>query len=197
MVLKAVFVFFCFVLFCFFAPNLQISCSLDIRFCSNFTSMWYKHFLKNVWGDFRVPMSALVTLAGKRLNCNFTAKIDFPIGYFMLPLLMLTFESLKSLHMIIWTKGLSFIQKGLSFINENQFYTVNTCFLCEILKILIGNMLNSMKESPSFYSFLIVVYHILSETEIWPFLRLLRMNSSEMQYRDQLNWTKELNRLLL
>ena len=34
---------------------------------------------------------------------------------------------------------------------------------------------------------------MLSETEIWPFLRLLRMNSSEMQYRVQLNWTKELN----
>ena len=57
-------------------------------------------------------------------------------------------------------------------------------------------MLNSMKESPIFLLFL-VVYHILSETDIWPFLRLLRMNSSEMQYRDQLNWTKELNRLLL
>ena len=49
-----------------------------------------------------------------------------------------------------------------------------------------------------FSLFLVVyVYHILSETEIWPFLRLLRRNSSEMQYRDQLNWTKELNRLLL
>ena len=32
-----------------------------------------------------------------------------------------------------------------------------------------------------------VVCHILSETEIWPFLRILRMNSSEMQYKDQLN----------
>ena len=29
----------------------------------------------------------------------------------------------------------------------------------------------------------LAVYHILSETEIWPFLRLLRLNSSEMQYR--------------
>ena len=30
----------------------------------------------------------------------------------------------------------------------------------------------------------LVVYHILIETEIWPLLRLFRMNSSEMQYRD-------------
>ena len=36
-----------------------------------------------------------------------------------------------------------------------------------------------------------------SETEIWPSFRILRMKSSEMQYRDQLNWTKELNWLLL
>ena len=35
-------------------------------------------------------------------------------------------------------------------INAN---TVNTCLLCEILRISIGNMLNSMKESPSFYPF--------------------------------------------
>ena len=60
---------------------------------------------------------------------------------------------------------------------------MNTCLLCEILKILIGNMLNSMKESPQFLPFL-VVYHILSEAETWSFLRLLpRMNSSEMQYK--------------
>ena len=44
-------------------------------------------------------------------------------------------------------------------------------------------MLNSMKESLSFWPFL-VVYNILSETETWHFLRLLlRMTSSEMQYK--------------
>ena len=52
-------------------------------------------------------------------------------------------------------------------------------------------------EGKSQFLLFLVVYHILSETEIWLLLRLLRMNSSEMQYRDQLNWTKELNRLLL
>ena len=31
-----------------------------------------------------------------------------------------------------------------------------------------------------------VVYHILSVLEIWTFLRILCMNSIEMQYRDQL-----------
>ena len=31
--------------------------------------------------------------------------------------------------------------------------TVNTYFECEILKLLIKNMLNSMKESPTFYPF--------------------------------------------
>ena len=45
------------------------------------------------------------------------------------------------------------LEKGLSFINKIQTNTVNTCFVCEILKILIGNMLNSMKESPTFYPF--------------------------------------------
>ena len=41
-------------------------------------------------------------------------------------------------------------------------------------------MLNSMKENSQFL-LLLVGYHILSEMEIWPFLQLLRMNSSEMQ----------------
>ena len=35
-----------------------------------------------------------------------------------------------------------------------------------------------------FLTFLAVVYHIYSETETWPFVRLLpRMNSSKMQYK--------------
>ena len=46
-------------------------------------------------------------------------------------------------------------------------------------------MLNRWRKVPVFP--FLVAYHILSETEIYPFLRLLRMNSSEMQYRDQLN----------
>ena len=37
-------------------------------------------------------MSALATVAGKNFNGKFTAKMDFSIGYFMLPLLMLILE---------------------------------------------------------------------------------------------------------
>ena len=72
-----------------------------IQFCSNCTSMWSKYLSNNVWRDFRLPMSALATvLVRKSFNGKFTAKIDFPIGYFILPLLMLTLEvwNLKSLH---------------------------------------------------------------------------------------------------
>ena len=43
-------------------------------------------------------MSVLATVAGKCLNGKVTAKIDFPIGYFILPLLMLTLEVQKSLY---------------------------------------------------------------------------------------------------
>ena len=54
-----------------------------IRFCSNFTSMWCKHFLRNtsIWRDFRLSMSALATVARRSFNGKFIAKIDFPIGY--------------------------------------------------------------------------------------------------------------------
>ena len=69
-----------------------------IQFCSNFTRMWYKHFLRNVWRDFRLPISVLATKAWKSFNGKSTAKNDFLIGYFMLPLLMLTLEGQKSLH---------------------------------------------------------------------------------------------------
>ena len=45
-----------------------------IRFCSNFTSMWYKHVFKNVRRDLRLSMSALATVAGKSFNGKFNAK---------------------------------------------------------------------------------------------------------------------------
>ena len=63
-----------------------------IQFCSNFTSMWSKYLSNNVWRDLRLPMSALATVAGESFDGKFTAKIDFPTGYFILPLLMLTLE---------------------------------------------------------------------------------------------------------
>ena len=45
--------------------------------------MWYKHVLRNVWRDFRLSMLALAKVAGKSFNSKFTAKMDFPMGYFM------------------------------------------------------------------------------------------------------------------
>ena len=66
-----------------------------IQLCSNFTGMWYKHFSRNVWRDFRLSMSALASVARKSFNGKFTAKIGFPIGHFMLPLLMLKLEVLS------------------------------------------------------------------------------------------------------
>ena len=49
-------------------------------------------FLGNVWRDFRLLTSALATVARKSLSGKFTSKNYFPIGHFMLPLLMLTLE---------------------------------------------------------------------------------------------------------
>ena len=75
----------------FFTKKLKIRVVWTKQFCSNFTSMWSKYLSNNVWRDLRLPMSALA-IAGESLNTKFAAKIDFPIGHFMLPLPMLTLE---------------------------------------------------------------------------------------------------------
>ena len=114
----------------FLSKNSKFCIFRTIRFCSNFTSMWSKYVSNNVWRDFQLPMSALATVARKSFNVKFTAKIDFPIGHFMLPLLMLTLE-VKSLSIhylisiwttcwwnlneIVWSK----IYKILSFLTKN------------------------------------------------------------------------------
>ena len=49
---------------------------------------------QNVWRDFRLPVSAFATVARKSFKGNFTAKIDFLIGYFLL----LYITDGKSLH---------------------------------------------------------------------------------------------------
>ena len=71
-----------------FVKKLQIYCCLD----HTILSFSLAYGTNNVWRDFRLPMSALATVARKSFNGKFTAKIDFPIGHFMLPLLMLTLE---------------------------------------------------------------------------------------------------------
>ena len=63
---------------------------LDTTILFKFHRHVVQTFLRNVWRDLRLPMSELATVAGKSFNGKFTAKIDFPIGHFMLPLLMLT-----------------------------------------------------------------------------------------------------------
>ena len=47
---------------------------------------------------FRLLMTALATVAGKSFNGKFTAKMDFPIDCFILPIADADFGSLKSLH---------------------------------------------------------------------------------------------------
>ena len=45
----------------------------------------------NVWRDFiDFQMSAIATVVGESFNGKLTAKIDFLMGYFILPSLMLT-----------------------------------------------------------------------------------------------------------
>ena len=95
---------FCVFLFCQKSSKFRVVWT--IRYCSNFTSMCYKHSLRKVWRDLRLLMSALMTVAGKSFNGKFTPKFDFPIGHFMLSLLILTLKVLSlSIHYLIsiWT----------------------------------------------------------------------------------------------
>ena len=46
----------------------------------------------------RLPMSALATVARKRFMAKFTAKIEFPIGYFYIIIDDADIKSLKSLY---------------------------------------------------------------------------------------------------
>ena len=71
---------------------------LTIRFCSNFTSIWYKHFLRNIWRDFRLPMSVLATVARKSFNGKFTGKKWFSDLAFYVIIADADIWSLKSLH---------------------------------------------------------------------------------------------------
>ena len=62
-------------------------------------------------------------------------------------------------------KGLSFIQKGLSFINENQSLYCEYMFLVRNFKNINWEHVEFDEGKSKFLLFL-VVYHILSETEI-------------------------------
>ena len=80
---------FFFFFFFFLSKSSKFRVVWTVQFCSNFTSMWSKYLSNNVWRDFRLPMSALASVAGKSFNVKFPAKFDFPIGYFILLMLRL------------------------------------------------------------------------------------------------------------
>ena len=65
------------------------SCSPDHTTLLNFHQ---QILLRNVWRDIRLSMSASTTVTRKSLNVNFTSKIDVLIGFFTVPLLILTWE---------------------------------------------------------------------------------------------------------
>ena len=77
--------------------------------------MWYKHFSRNVRRDFTIPKSALATVARKSFNGKFTAKIDIPVGHFILPLLVL---------IEIWKKsyGQNYTKFWVFFLQKNHFW---------------------------------------------------------------------------
>ena len=64
--------------------------------------MWCKHFLRNILTDFGLSISALATVAWKKFNGKFNAKIDFPIGYFILPFTVADADigNVKSFHTV-------------------------------------------------------------------------------------------------
>ena len=82
-----------------FVKKLKISCSLGHTILLKFHHMWSKYLSNDIWRDFKLPMSALATVAGKSFNDKFTAKIDFPLGYyFYITIAYADIGSLKSLH---------------------------------------------------------------------------------------------------
>ena len=81
-------------------------CNLDHAVLFKFHKHVVQTPLKGCMNGFKFPMSALAMVEQKSFNGKFTAKIDFPIGYFILPLLMLTLEVQSlSIHYLIsiWT----------------------------------------------------------------------------------------------
>ena len=68
------FVFVCLFFVCFvflFVKKLKTSCSSDHTILFNFHWHVVQTFLRNVWRDFRLPMSALATLARKSFKGKF------------------------------------------------------------------------------------------------------------------------------
>ena len=82
-----------------FVKRLKFRVVSTIRICSNFTNMWYKHFVRNVCRDFTLTMSALATVARKNFNGKFTEKKKwFSDRAFYVANAEADIESLKSRH---------------------------------------------------------------------------------------------------
>ena len=62
-----------------------------MQVCSNSPACGTNIVVRNAWRDFRLSIPALAAVKRKSFNGKFTEK-KIPIGYFMLPLLMLTSE---------------------------------------------------------------------------------------------------------
>ena len=94
------FVCFCFLFFVFFVlfKSSKFHVVWTIPFCSNSTSMWSKYLSNNVWRDFRLPMPALATVAGKNFNGKFTTKLIFRSGILYYHCWCWHWKSIKSLH---------------------------------------------------------------------------------------------------
>ena len=75
-----------------FVKHFKIPCSLDHTILFKFH--WHEliTFFKECMKRFKTFNVSIATVAGRSFNGRFTAKIDDPIGHFMLPLLMLTLE---------------------------------------------------------------------------------------------------------
>ena len=84
----------------FSSKKLKISYSQAIRFCSNFTCIWYKYILRNVRRDFRLPISALATVARKSFDGIFNAKKWFSDQAFYVTIADVDTGSLKSPHTV-------------------------------------------------------------------------------------------------
>ena len=59
--------------------------------------MWPKYLSNNVWRDFRLPMSALATVAGKSFNLNLPQKL-ISARVFYITTADANIGNLKSLH---------------------------------------------------------------------------------------------------
>ena len=70
-----------------------------IRFCSNFTSMWFKYLSNNVWSDFRLSMSASAMVL--HIEYSIGKPIfgeNLPLKLFRATVANADLKSLKSLH---------------------------------------------------------------------------------------------------